>query len=494
MNQPSFNFKGLKILVAGDVMLDRYYWGDVRRISPEAPVPIVKIDEITETLGGAGNVANNLVCLGCNVTVIGVCGKDEAGDTLQQLLSSKGICSRLVVDPARPTITKTRIMAKKQQMMRLDQEQTHELDGMITDQIRLNVEQALADVQAVILSDYGKGMFASADITQNIITQARQRDLPVLVDPKGVDWRRYVLASCITPNKTEFEGVAGIALENNDRLLVQMAQQIRSRFKVAWLLITRGSKGMCLVGESGEALMIPAKAREVFDVSGAGDTVIATLAASLAGGMTFPEAAHTANLAAGLVVGKVGTQPILASELETALQYTGQRQMHPQLSVKISNLEGALDKVAEWRRAGHKIVFTNGCFDLLHPGHISLLHQARNYGDRLIVGLNTDDSIRRLKGPDRPILSEQDRAAILSALECVDLVVHFDDDTPLELIRRMAPDVLVKGSDYKPDEVVGKQLVEANGGRVALVDLVSGYSTTGIARKVLAGRATKVRC
>ena len=486
MKIPDVTFSGLNVLVVGDIMLDRYYWGTVRRISPEAPVPVVKIEETNETLGGAGNVANNLAGLNCNATVVGVCGEDSAGRALRRLLAIKNIRDHLITDPGRPTITKTRIMAKKQQMMRLDQENTSELDKNTADRIVSVVEQLLDDAQVVILSDYGKGMFATAELTQKIIGLARDRKRPVLVDPKGTDWQRYARATCITPNTLEFEAVAGATLDRDDRLLEEKGRGVRARYDLEWLLITRGAKGMCLVGPDGHTRMIPAKAREVFDVSGAGDTVIATVAAALASGMTFADAARTANLAAGIVVGKLGTQPILASELQAAVQYTEQRRMHPDLSAKIMALDAALERVDEWRRAGQTVVFTNGCFDLLHPGHISLLHQARELGDRLVVGLNTDGSIRRLKGPDRPILAEQDRAAILSALACVDLVVHFDEDTPVELIRSLAPDILVKGADYKPDEVVGKEIVEAYGGCVRLVELVHGYSTTRITRKVLA--------
>jgi D-beta-D-heptose 7-phosphate kinase/D-beta-D-heptose 1-phosphate adenosyltransferase len=279
--------------------------------------------------------------------------------------------------------------------------------------------------------------------------------------------------------------VAGTLLEEYESQLVAWASKIRERYALEWLLATRGAQGMCLIDPQSEAVLIQAQAREVYDVSGAGDTVIATMAAALGGGMSLVEAARTANLAAGIVVGKLGTQPILASELSTALKFSNQQRFYPYSAAKMTALDAALAKVREWRAAGSKVVFTNGCFDLLHPGHISLLYQARALGDRLVVGLNTDASIRRLKGSGRPILSEQDRAAMLSALECVDLVVHFDEDTPLKLIEAIQPDILVKGSDYAPEQVVGKTVVESYGGCVKLVDLIQGYSTTRLTEKVI---------
>jgi D-beta-D-heptose 7-phosphate kinase / D-beta-D-heptose 1-phosphate adenosyltransferase len=478
-------FSNIEILVIGDIMLDRYLWGKVGRISPEAPVPIVKVERSSETLGGAGNVALNLACLGCRVTVVGLCGSDVTARSLRDLLARKGIVDRLVLDDMRPTITKTRIMAQKQQMLRLDEESTHALTSQTADKVRDAISEALATCQAVILSDYGKGLFASEDFVQAIIQSARGQGKPVLIDPKGADWHRYRSADGVTPNTAELEAVVGRSLEDSEACLIASAQQVRSRYDLQWLLVTRGPLGMCLIAADGQPVSIPAQAREVFDVSGAGDTVIATLAAGLAARQPLIEAARTANIAAGIVVGKLGTQPILGSELSTALKYTGLQRNYPFSAAKMSDRDAALDKVREWKTAGVQVVFTNGCFDLLHPGHISLLYQARALGDRLVVGLNTDASIRRLKGSGRPILSEQDRAAMLSALECVDLVIHFDEDTPIRLIEAIRPDILVKGSDYTPDKVVGKDIVEAYGGCVKLVDLMQGYSTTRLTEKVI---------
>ncbi len=470
-------------MVIGDIMLDRYIWGNVSRISPEAPVPVVKVQRTSETLGGAGNVANNLSALGCLVTVIGICGRDTKAASLEQLLSEKCIRHNLVEDAAQPTITKTRIIAGKQQVMRLDEETVHTPSASLLKQVKDLLAKELKHCHVVILSDYGKGLLNSRELVQEIISMVHSCRLPVLVDPKEGQWDRYENATCITPNTSELEVVSGIALDRDEDLLIAEAKQIRNRFGLKWLMVTRGAKGMCLVGPKGEVMRIPAQALEVYDVSGAGDTVVATLAAALASGATFKEAARVANTAAGIVVGKLGTQPILYSELSTALQFAHGPYNYPFSAVKMVAQDAASAKVDQWRNAGDQIVFTNGCFDLLHPGHISLLYQARALGDRLIVGLNTDASVRRLKGSKRPVLSEQDRAAMLSALACVDLVVCFDEDTPLDIINTLEPDILVKGSDYKLEDVVGKEVVEAYGGSVKLVELVKGYSTSQLTSK-----------
>jgi len=478
-------FEEADILVVGDTMLDRYVWGQVKRISPEAPVPVVQSQRTTETLGGAGNVAYNLAALNCRVSLIGVCGADPTAQSLRDLLAAKGIDDRLVADTARPTTTKTRIMAHKQQILRLDDEQVHPMSAEIVNAIREAFFKGLESCKAVILSDYGKGVLADTLFVQEMINACRDRSMPVLVDPKGSDWKRYRGASGITPNTAELEVVVGSALETDESGLIAAAEQTRARYDLDWLLVTRGAQGMCLVQASASPILIPAEAREVFDVSGAGDTVIATLAAALSIGTPLADGARTANQAAGIVVGKLGTQPILASELSTALRFNDERRFFPYSAAKLSDVAAATEKIGQWRAAGERVVFTNGCFDLLHPGHISLLYKARSLGDRLVVGLNTDASIKRLKGSGRPILSEQDRAAMLGALACVDLVVAFAEDTPIELIKALRPDILVKGSDYKPDQVVGKEAVEAYGGSVQLVDLVEGYSTTRLTEKVI---------
>ena len=487
MDLLSLDLPNIRVLVIGDMILDRYLWGKVHRISPEAPVPVVKMLHTSMALGGGGNVANNLAGLGCRVSVIGLCGRDDKAALLRQIIHQQGIDDNLVEDTSRPTITKTRVMAHKQQVLRLDEEDDHSPAPEIILQIKKKVFQELDRCQAVILSDYGKGLLAAPGFCQELIQLAHQYKRPVFIDPKGTQWERYQSATCVTPNIAEFEAVAGQGTISNEKILIALATEIRKRYRLNWLLVTRGSHGMCLVGPKAKVVMISAQAREVYDVSGAGDTVIATLAAVVAAGAPFEQAAQMANTAAGIVVGKLGTQPILHSELSTAWRFNNGRQHFPYSAVKMAGLDSALAKVQEWRAAGDTIVFTNGCFDLLHPGHVSLLYQARALGNRLIVGLNTDASVRRLKGPQRPILSEQDRAAILGALACVDLVVYFEQDTPLKLIQALQPHILVKGSDYQPEEVVGKAEVEAYGGCVKLVDLIQGYSTTRIAEKVLSG-------
>jgi D-beta-D-heptose 7-phosphate kinase/D-beta-D-heptose 1-phosphate adenosyltransferase len=473
-----------KILVVGDLMLDCYCWGDVRRISPEAPVPVVKVKvkEKTYRLGGAGNVAANLSGLGCTAAVIGLIGQDAASIQLKDLLAAAAIQDHCLVDAGRPTTTKTRIMASKQQVVRLDEEDGSGIGAQTADRLLKAVEAMLPSLDALILSDYGKGMFDSIEFIQAIIQSCRKTGVPTFIDPKGRDWNRYAGATCVTPNTAELELAAGSDVrEEND--LIPVARDLRRRLALDWLLVTRGPKGMALFGDDASPVMIAARAREVFDVSGAGDTVIATLAACVAAGLRFADAAGVANTAAGIVVGKLGTWAVRWSELEEALMVETQKRPASTLW-KVAGMEDASVRLSRWRLAEQRIVFTNGCFDLLHPGHVSLLHQARHLGDRLIVGLNTDASIRRLKGAQRPILPWKDRAAILSALEDVDMVVFFDEDTPLNLIGQLKPDILVKGADYRVDEVVGKSIVESYGGQVRLVDILDGHSTTAIARKL----------
>jgi len=480
------------VLVVGDVMLDCYYWGDVRRISPEAPVPVVtvKVSDKTYRLGGAGNVAANLSGLGCKAAVLGLVGEDAASRQLQELLAAFSIQDHCLADASRPTTTKTRIMASKQQVVRLDEEDGSGIGAPTAARLLMAVEGMLPTVDAVILSDYGKGMFDSIEFIQAIIQSCRKMNLPVFIDPKGRDWGRYVGATCVTPNTAELELAAGTEVKAESDL-IPVATEIRRRLALDWLLVTRGPKGMALFGDDTSPVMIAARAREVFDVSGAGDTVIATLAACVATGLSLAEAASVANMAAGIVVGKLGTWAVRWSELADAL--INETEKKPASTLwKVADVQEASARLSRWRQAEQRIVFTNGCFDLLHPGHVSLLHQARQLGDRLIVGLNTDASIRRLKGDQRPILPGKDRAAILSALEDVDMVVFFDEDTPLNLIDQLRPDILVKGADYRVADVVGKSIVESYGGEVRLVDILQGHSTTAIARKLSAdGQGTR---
>jgi D-beta-D-heptose 7-phosphate kinase/D-beta-D-heptose 1-phosphate adenosyltransferase len=473
-----------QVLVIGDVMLDRYIWGNVERISPEAPVQVVRALERSDVLGGAANVAANLAGLKCPVFLLGVCGADSAGNRLKSLLDKSEIPSELIIDKARRTILKTRIMAHGQQLLRIDEEDTQALSPESIAMALEILEQRMPAFRAVVFSDYKKGMLTSADFTRNAIQMALERAIPVLVDPKGSSWERYRGATCITPNAGEFDSVAGLSGELEPNGFETKAQGIREKYGLQHLLVTQGAAGMTLFSPGRDPFHIVAKAREVYDVSGAGDTVIATLAAGVASGLPFCDSAGLANTAAGIVVGKVGTQPIQRSELENAVKTGGAEAGILNLS-RICSLEAALAMVKSWRSSGARIVFTNGCYDLLHPGHVHLLQQAKDLGERLIVGLNSDDSVRRLKGPSRPILSQGDRAALLSSLACVDLVVVFEEDTPISLIEALKPEILVKGGDYRPEQVVGKEIVEGLGGRVVILPLAPGYSTTGIVEKVL---------
>ena len=466
-----------RILVFGDVMLDRYTWGEVAKDIAEAPVPVLKVRERSDAAGGAGNVAVNLAGLGCSVTLVGFAGSDHTGERLRQVLGEAGVVHHLLSSPSRPTITKTRIMAQNQQLLRIDEEDPSACSYEDRQAVLALLENNLPGHSALVLSDYEKGALCDFDFVQRAIELGHRHSIPVLVDPKGRDWTRYRGATCVTPNTAELEAMAGRIDRNSENELIEAAKRIGETFEFEWVLVTRGKRGMCLTGRNAAPVTIPARAREVFDVSGAGDTVIATVAAGLAAGLAMTEAAQIANVAAGIVVGKVGTQPVTHNELAAALQL-GVECSHA--GGKIAAVGAAQMMVKAWRSSGQRVVFTNGCFDLLHPGHIHLLHRARSLGDRLIVGLNTDLSVKRLKGPLRPILSEQDRATLLAALSCVDMVVLFDEDTPLFLIKHLRPDILVKGDDYRIEQVVGRQEVEEYGGRVELVPVLKGQSTTSI--------------
>lgn len=470
-------FRDISILVVGDVMLDHYLWCRVNRVSPEAPVPVVRVEEKTSVLGGAANVASNLAGLGCRVALLATIGDDEAGRILCRKLEQATIADHLLIDSRKPTITKTRVLAQGQQLIRLDEEDPAEIADAIRRELLAECERLLAGKQAVICSDYGKGLLAG-DICQNLIALCRRRQIPVLVDPKGRDWNRYRGATCITPNEPELALVAGGPIYNEEDL-VREGVKIRQQFDLEHLLITRGVKGMVLIDRRSQAESIAAKPREVFDVSGAGDTVVAVLTAGVAAGFSWVRAARIANAAAGVVVGKVGTHAISVDELQVALRLD-----EVGSSRKVYALADAKMRVGSWRAAGETIVFTNGCFDLLHAGHVKLLQAAAREANRLVVGLNSDASVARLKGRERPILQQQDRASILAALECVDMVIIFDEDTPLPLIEVLHPDVLVKGADYSIDRVVGREIVEGTGGKIVLVPLAAGSSTTSIVQAI----------
>ena len=466
-------------LVIGDLMLDRYLWGEVERISPEAPVPVVLLKQETECAGGAANVAANLASLGVKTRLVGYIGADDDGSRLKRAIHDIGVETRgLLHSETHATIAKTRIIGGHQQMLRLDRESRAAYSGKDMQALLRIVHQQLAEQPAVVvLSDYAKGVL-TPQLCQAVIAEARRLGIPVLVDPKGRDYSKYAGATALTPNKREAAEACQVDARNNPALL-NAAVKLRGELGLDFLAVTRGEEGVTLI-EQDHSRHIPATAKQVFDVSGAGDTVIATLAAGLIAGLSRHEALHLANLAAGIVVGRVGTVAIKREELLGELLSEERREQ----ADKVCNLAQLVARVARWRAAGERIVFTNGCFDLLHAGHVTYLEQARKLGGHLVVGLNSDRSVSALKGPARPVIHEQDRARVLAALEVVDAVILFDQDTPLELIRQIRPEVLAKGSDYSEEQVVGGTEVKSWGGRVALVEIVPGRSSSGIIQKL----------
>ena len=479
MTESCPDFSTCTVLVAGDVMLDVYHWGEVRRISPEAPVPVVKITQKSQTLGGAGNVALNLAGLGCQVYLLGIRGDDSSGTAVANILTDKGLGDKVTITPNYSTTTKTRIMGQGQQLLRLDEEVRWPSGSKTGEKLIADFKKLLPSVDVVILSDYAKGLLTGG-LAETFINSCTAAGVPVFIDPKEGDWSRYSRATCLTPNDREFARMVG-ETSGDATTIEQQAQELISRLDLNYLLLTRGSEGMSLFSREGAPVHIPAEAREVFDVSGAGDTVISVAAAALASGLDITSATRLANCAAGVVVEKVGTRPISLVELEAALK---KRQGTP--AGKLLDVDDARTMIKLWKNDGHKVVFTNGCFDLLHTGHIKLLQAAAREGDKLVIGLNADASIKRLKGALRPVLPEKERAALLSAIGDVDLVVLFAEDTPLDLINKFHPDILVKGGDYTPETVVGRDIVESYGGRVVLVPLKDGISTTDIINSVQA--------
>ncbi len=462
-----------RVLVAGDLMLDRYYTGSTTRISPEAPVPVVRIGADDCRPGGAANVALNLASLGVGTSLYGVIGDDEPGRVLRGLLERAGIGATLKLSPGRPTITKLRVLSRNQQLLRLDFEESFGGDPACTgpewaDGFRSLAEQA----DVVVLSDYAKGTLHEIGA---LIDGARSLGRPVVVDPKGDDFDRYRGATMLTPNYAEFEAVVGHCAD--EAAVVARGQALRARLELDALLITRSERGMTLLQAQGEAVHMPTQAREVFDVTGAGDTVVAVLAAGLATGLDPVHAARLANIAAGIVVGKLGTATVTRAELQASL-------WNP-LGHESAVLDeaGLLERVARARGAGEVVVMTNGCFDVLHPGHVRYLEAARRLGDVLVVAVNDDDSVRRLKGEGRPLNTVGDRMAMLAALKSVDWVVAFAEDTPARLIEAVMPDLLVKGGDYAPGQIAGSEAVLAAGGEVVCLDFHPGYSTTALIEK-----------
>ena len=461
------DFSKASVLVVGDLMLDRYWHGSTSRISPEAPVPVVHVGEIEERPGGAGNVALNITSVGGSASVIGLIGKDEAGERLTSILEQAGIQCHMQVLADKPTITKLRVISRHQQLIRLDFEDGFDQDHVAG--LSVGLDKALSTTGAVILSDYGKGTLSQIE---KIIKQANAAGKPVLVDPKGTDFERYRGASLITPNMHEFEAVVGKC--RNDAEIEQKGNELLKKFGLDALLVTRSEQGMTLLQHGQAPLHLPAQAREVFDVTGAGDTVISVLAASLAAGMSLPHATSLANLAAGIVVSKLGTATVSTLELAQAL--------HAEhiLEGGIVDEDMLIAQVESAKRRGEKVIMTNGCFDILHSGHVTYLQQARREGDRLIVAVNTDETVKALKGNDRPVNTLERRMHVLAALECVDWVVPFAEETPTRLICEVKPDVLVKGGDNDPDKIPGGDCVRKAGGEVKVLSYVENVSTTGI--------------
>lgn len=465
-----------RVLVVGDVMLDKYIWGDVQRISPEAPVPVVRGMRHDEKPGGAANVAMNMACLGAKAVVVGVTGKDESERLLAESLRANGVHPQFISTEDYETVTKMRILGGRQQMLRLDFEHSSTIEPDVYDRLIEMTLDLLPGSHAVVLSDYAKGV-VTADVCHALLPAARKLGIPVLVDPKGIDYSRYKGATTICPNLSELARVVRLDPSDLEAIFVA-AEAMVADLELAFLTATLSEKGIALVRQ-GDRLIAPAQARQVFDVSGAGDTVIAVMALCLASGLEPETAVQLANVAAGIVVGKVGTVPVQKHELLAALG--PQIALHAEDRVLVR--EELAKRVMMWKANGERVVFTNGCFDLLHIGHITLLEQARRCGDRLIVAINSDASVSRLKGPTRPIVSQNERARVLAALAAVDGVVIFDESTPLDLIVAVQPDVLVKGGDYDLEGVVGAREVQSWGGEVRIVPLVEGYSTTRLIEK-----------
>jgi len=465
-------FQGVRLVCVGDVMLDRFIYGEVERISPEAPIPVVRVTRETSMLGGAGNVVRNVAALGAKVSLIAVIGDDDTGhETTRQLGALERVYSGLVVVPGRQTTTKTRYLVGTQQMLRADRETTQPLDNRAKEQILDTFEAELADANLVILSDYAKGVL-DADMLRQIIAMSNSKGKLIIADPKSADFTRYAGVRVLTPNTHELSTATGQPCGNDAE--IESAARAASLQTKSAILATRAQQGMTLFEDGKPPLHLAARAPEVFDESGAGDTCVATLGVALATGAPLAEAAMLANASAGLAVSKSGTAVVYLDDLAGVLHAAD---LHG-AEAKICNQQRALEMIAKWRARGKKIGFTNGCFDLVHPGHVSLLRQSREACDHLIVGLNTDASVKRLKGEGRPIQSEMARAIVLASLSSVDMVVLFDEETPIKLIEAFRPDVLVKGADYTVEQVVGFDIVQSYGGRILLAKLEDGFSTT----------------
>lgn len=478
------HFHAAVVLVIGDIILDRYVTGSVSRLSPEAPIPVLRPANHRSTLGGAANVALNIATLGGRAVLIGAIGNDAAGDEVEQLVSSTpGITSALVRINGRPTTSKTRFMTGSHQLLRLDEETNAPLDAEGAAAVMASVARSLDGTNVIVLSDYAKGVLCDGVLDAILARTVREGRL-VIADPKRPDFKAYQGATILTPNEHEVRLATRIEADH-DTEADRAGRVALDATGGQAVLVTRSAKGLTLVRRDCESLHLPTRAREVADVSGAGDTLVAGLAVALGAGAGLPEASMLANATAGISVGKQGTATVSRQELLDVLHLDDL----VETDRKVASLEEAIEKVADWHRRGLKVGFANGCFDLIHPGHVRLLSEARAACDRLIVALNTDASVKRLKGPTRPLQNEMARATVMASMAPTDLVILFDDDTPLEAIKALRPDVLVKGSDYTVDQVVGADLVQGWGGKVALVTLREGHSTTGTIRRMTAANS-----
>lgn len=465
----------LRIAVVGDVMLDRYIYGDVSRISPEAPVPVNRVTGERSVLGGAANTAANLAALSARVSLFGARGEDENGSHLLSLCDESGIDAKGILPRKNvSTITKIRILGARQQMLRLDFEEKQPLSETEEAATLAALQNAASgNLSAVVLSDYGKG-FLTDNLIHSLIALGNEKQIPVLIDPKGADWTKYTGAFALTPNLKELSEALGTPVSNTDEDVTRAGNILREKYRLTYLFVTRSEKGITAIGEA-ETLHSPAAARDVFDVSGAGDTVMAILAASAAAALPMPDALRLANTAGGIAVSRVGTYPVKKAELLEAWEAKT-----PAPDFAPATWEAAAEKIRAWQARGETVVFTNGCFDILHRGHVTYLAQAKALGDRLVVGVNSDDSVRRLKGESRPVNRETDRALLLAALRFVDEVVIFGEDTPEKLLEKLRPDILVKGGDYKKEDVKGKEFA----GHVEILPFVEGCSTTNVIEKI----------
>jgi D-beta-D-heptose 7-phosphate kinase/D-beta-D-heptose 1-phosphate adenosyltransferase len=467
------------VVVVGDVMIDRYVTGKVERISPEAPVPVLLHSHDRAVAGGAANVAVNIVAMGCDVRLVGAVGSDQNGEDLKEILVQTGVSgAHLVADAGRPTICKTRVVSGRQQFFRIDREVAGRLSEKVEEAIIASARAAMPDADIVVISDYAKGVF-SDHVLREVIGAAKSLGKRVLVDPKRRTFEAYRGADLVKPNAGELSAASGMPCATDAE--VEAAGLAATRQFDGAVLVTRAESGMSLIRQGQPVRHFKSSVLEVADVSGAGDTALAALAVSMVEGRAIEDAVTVSNVAAGVAVSKFGTAIVSRAELDAALARASSPKHHPGA---LATKSTAAEMAAAWRRMGERVVFTNGCFDLIHTGHIELLTFAAREGDRLIVGLNTDASVKRLKGPTRPIQTEQDRARIIGALRAVDLVVLFDEPTPLSLIDAISPDVLVKGADYTEDQVIGGDVVKSRGGRVALFPLVEGRSSSKIVERM----------